>query len=279
MNVVVLRLCGFILSLLIVINSETQTIHSSQQIPYIDLGTCSRNFINAFSFTNNQSVLSSQQSLNAGAFDERRFALAELNFCMFALSFPAASGGIGLELNYFGFADYNESKIGIAYGRKLGKIIDAGIQLDYHLFHISGYGNAGAVNFEMGIFLHPAEKITIGLHASNPVGGKIGKNSGEKIASVYKYAMGYEVSNETCISVEIIKEEDRPLYANIGLQYFFAKQFFACIGIETSTASPFGGLGLKWKNIRVDISTRYHPELGFSPALSVVFFTKNEDKN
>jgi len=274
-----LRFCRWVLSIISVVHSDAQAIHSPQNLAYSTLGTYSQNFKNAFSFISNQSALSSQRSIVAGAYAERKFALEELNFCVFALSFPAASGGLGLELNYFGFADYNESKIGLGYGRRLGKMVDAGIQLDYHLFHVAGYGNAGTINFEAGIFLHPVEKVTIGLHVFNPVGGKLGKNPGEKLASIYKYGLGYEVSQEACLSLEVIKEEDRPVYAHIAVQYFFDRQFFAGAGIETATASPFGGLGLKWKNIRLDISAEYHPQLGFSPALWFVVFVKSEDKN
>jgi len=181
-----------------------------------------------------------------------------------------------IQMNYFGFAAYNESKLGIAYGKKLGNIVDAGIQFDYNFFHISGYGNANAINAEAGIILHPSEKINIGLHIYNPFGGEIGKNKSERMASVFRIGIGYEASQQVCIHVEIIKEENIPVNVNAGLQYAFAKQFFAGIGIETSSGSPYGGAGLHWKNFRIDVEVDYHLQLGFTPAVVFLFQGKNK---
>ena len=50
---------------------------------------------------------------------------------------------------------------------------------------IAGYGSAGTVNFEAGAIFHFSERFHLGLHIYNPVGGKFGKNTDEKLASVY----------------------------------------------------------------------------------------------
>jgi len=202
--------------------------------------------------------------------------LEELNFYLFALSFPAVSGAIGMQMNYFGFAGYNESKLGIAYGKRLGKIVDIGIQFNYNLFHISGYGNTGIINEEVGILFHPDEKINIGLHVYDPFGGAFKKNIGERLASEYQFGIGYEASQQVCVHVEIIKEENKPVYVNTGLQYIFSKQFFAGMGIETSTAAPYGGAGLRWRNLRIDLTVSYHLQLGFTPGLAVFLESKNK---
>jgi len=265
-----------VLSIIISYGCSAQAVHYPVQIPYISLGAYSGNFTDAFSFTCNQAILSSQKSISVGLYTERRFALKELNFYSLALSFPVTSGFIGIQLNYFGYTAYNESKLGIAYGKKLGKIADIGIQFDYNLIHITGYGNTIALNGEAGILLHPAEKINIGLHVYNPFGGNLGKNTGERLASIYKFALGYEASQQVCIHVEIIKEENIPVHVNAGLQYCFVKQFFAGVGIETSSTSPYGCAGLRWKNIRVDLAATYHLQLGFTPAVVFLFQGKNK---
>jgi hypothetical protein len=266
-----------ILSSIISTVCKTQTVYHQAQIPYTSLGAYSRNFTDAFSFTCNQAILSSRKNITAGLYSEKRFALKELNFYSFVFAFPIPSGGIGIQMNYFGFADYNESKLGIAYGKKLGNMVDIGIQFDYNLFHISGYGNSTAINGEAGVVFHPAEKITVGLHVYNPFGGVINKNAGEKMASIFRFGIGYEASRQICMHVEIIKEENIPVNVNAGFQYAFAKQFFAGIGIETSSTSPYGCAGLHWKNFRIDLEVSYHLQLGFTPG--IVFFFELKSKN
>ena len=257
---------------------NAQTIHPPQPIPYLTSGTYSDHFTDVFSFTHNSSTLSSLQGISAGVYNERRFLLKELSFYSLALGFPTGSAGIGVQMDYFGFAGYNQSKIGLAYGMKLNKTVSVGLQFDYNLFHISGYGNSSAINFEAGICMHPGGKFTIGLQVFNPVGGKLKKGTDEKLASIYQTGIGYEASKQVLICIEIIKEEDRPVNVNLGLKYIFANCFFAGIGIETATASPYGGAGWHWKNFRVDIAAAYHLQLGFTPSLILVIEIKEKNQ-
>src|SRR5580765_5315139 len=221
-----------IVNIIIYSGGWAQGIHYPAQVPYLSLGAYSSNFANAFSFTRNQAILSSRKSISAGVYAERRFGLQEMNFYSLTLSGPFLSGAVGTQLNYFGFGGYSESAIGIAYGRKLGKMIDIGIQFNYNLFHITGYGSTSAINGEIGFLLHPAEKINIGIHVYNPFGGSLAKNAGERLASIYRFAISYDASQQVCMHVEIIKEENMPVHVNTGLQYIFSRQFFAGLGIE-----------------------------------------------
>jgi hypothetical protein len=97
-----------------------------------------------------------------------------------------------VKAGYYGFSDYNESQIGLAYGRKLGSKVDVGVQFNYNAIRISSYGNSSAVNFEIGTVLHLTERLHAGVHVYNPAGGKFGKNQQEKLASVYTAGVGYE---------------------------------------------------------------------------------------
>jgi hypothetical protein len=265
-----------IISLLLYNCSLAQTIHSPVQPQYVQFGAYSKNFQDAFSFVSNQASLSSSKQACAGAYSEQRFLLKELNLSTIAVAVPLKSGGVGFQANYFGVSDYNESQVGIAYAKKLGSMVDIGVQFNYYMLRIAGYGSYNTVNFEIGTIFHPTEKLHLGLHAYNPVGGKFGKNSSEKLASVYKAGFGYEASKQVFISAEIIKEENKPVNVNAGLQYVFAKQFFVRTGIATESGSPYAGAGLHWKNLRLDVAVSYHPQLGFSPGLMLVYYFKND---
>jgi hypothetical protein len=122
----------------------------------------------------------------------------------------------------------------------------------------------------LGAIVHLSEKINAGVHVYNPVGGKLGKSGDEKLASVYKFGLCYDASENFFVSIESIKEEDKPLNITGGIQYQFEKKFFARAGFVSDTGSGFGGVGAAWKNIRVDVAVNYHPQLGFSPGLSFI---------
>ena len=100
------------------------------------------------------------KNASAGVYGERRFLLNELSLYQLAIAVPTKSGNFGIKAGYFGFSDYNESQMGLAYARKLGSKVDIGVQFNYNGIQISGYGNSSAINFEIGTVLHLTDKLT-----------------------------------------------------------------------------------------------------------------------
>ncbi len=179
---------------------------------------------------------------------------------------------------YYGFSDYNETQIGLAYGRKLGTKVDIGAQFNYNAIRISGYGNASAINFEFGTILHLTEKMHTGIHANNPVGGKFGKNEEEKLPSVYTIGLGYDASEKFFFGAEVVKEEDQPVSVNAGLQYKFIQQLHARMGFSSATSTAWIEVGLNLRSFRIDISSNIHQQLGLTPGLLLLFhFNKKEN--
>jgi hypothetical protein len=255
-----------------------QTVRRPVAALYTGLGAYSINHVDVFSFTNNQASLAQIKNVSAGVYGERRFMLDELSLYQLAVAVPTNSGNFGVKAGYFGFSEYNESQIGLAYGRKLGTKLDVGVQFNYNNVQISGYGNATAVNFEIGTILHLTDKLNAGIHAYNPVGGKFGKNEEEKLASVYTVGFGYEASEKFFVSAEIEKEEDQPVNVNAGMQYRFLSQLLARAGIATNTSNVYAGVGLFLKTFRIDVVASYHPQLGITPGLLLIYsFSKKEN--
>ena len=266
-----LLLFGFFLN-----SASAQSLRYTLAQPYISLSAYSMQQNDPLSFTGNQAALAQSKNAGIGLFGERRFLLGETSAYTLAASLPTRLGNFGIQLNYAGFKNFSENKIGLAYARKLGKVVDIGVQFNYYGYRIPSYGNASTINFEMGALLHLTDKLNAGIHVYNPVGGKLGKDSEEKIASAYKFGLGYDASEKFFISAEIIKEEDKAVNVIAGLQYQFAKQFFAKAGFISESGTPYAGAGVGWKNLRLDISSSYHPQLGFSPGLLLIMNFKSK---
>ncbi|HWC53035.1 MAG TPA: hypothetical protein VG676_05585 [Chitinophagaceae bacterium] len=270
-------LAGFLL-FLVAVTAESQVIRRPVAAPYIGLGAYSKRHQDIFSFTSNQAALAQLSNAAIGVYGERRFLLNDLNNYTAALALPTSSGNFGLKTGYFGSSDYNETQIGLAYGRKMGEKVDIGAQFNYNAIRISGYGSSSAVSFEIGTVLHATEQLHIGIHANNPVGGKFGKDQEEKLPSVYSFGIGYDASEKFYFSTEIVKEEDQPVNVNVGIQYKLLPQLLARAGMETATSSAWAGIGISWKVFRIDVTTTYHPELGVSPGL-LMLFNFNQKEN
>ncbi len=247
-----------------------QSLRYPVALPYTALSAYNHVQSDPFSFTSNQAALAGVKQPMIGVFGERRFMLDATGAYRLAAVMPTHQGGFGLQLDYAGFSNFSESRIGLAYGRSLGSAVDLGIQFNYYGYRIPVYGNASACYVEGGAIFHASERWEAGIHVYNPIGGKLGKAPDEKLASEFSAGLGYEISPDLFAGIEVVKEEDRYLYLVSGIQYRFADSFFVRAGLVSDTGSLFAGVGAGWNKLRVDLSASYHPVLGFSPGILFV---------
>jgi hypothetical protein len=254
--------------------TNAQSLRKPVSASYIGLGAYSVHHLDVFSISSNQAALAQIKNPSAGFYGEKRFLLAETNLYSAIIAVPTKEGNFAFQADYFGYKNYNESQLGIAYARSVGKKLDLGIKFNYYSFRIPGFESPSTVNFEIGVICRFTEKLNAGIHFYNPVGGRLSKTENDKLSSIYSFGMGYEASDNFLVSAEIVKQEGLPVNVNAGVQYNFAKQFFARFGIASQNGSPYGGAGVSWKNFRLDISASYHPQLGLSPGLMLIMNLK-----
>jgi len=247
------------------------------------LGNASVTLCDFWSVHNNQAGLASFENIAVGFYYENRYLLKELSLKSGAFILPTKSGVFGLSYNHFGYSLYNESKLGLAYGRSFGKYFSAGIQLDYlHTKIAEDYGSKSTFTFEIGIRSNLSEKLTIACHVFNPIGAKISKDLDEKIPVIIKLGASYAISEKLLIAIEIEKDlEYKPLIRG-GIEYKIIEQAFVRIGYSTlpstsgsdsfSIASVYSfGFGLNFKKLAIDVSSTVHQVLGWSPQVSMIY--------
>jgi hypothetical protein len=250
---------------------QCQPTRSPLQARYTTPVVYSKNFTDAFSGSYNQAALARVKTAAAGIFGERRFLLKELsNFCA-VMAWPLKRGGLGLAARYFGGEQFNSTQIGLGYGKQLHEKIDIGLQVNYNSMRLAGYGSDATLNFEAGGLFHLTDKLHLGMHVYNPVGGRFGEFNNEKLAAVYTIGLGYDVSAAVAFCIEIIKEEDQPITINAGMQYSFAHHLYARLGMASGSGSYFCGLGIQWKLCRIDMASSWQPQLGFTPGIMLLF--------
>lgn len=258
-------------------SAKAQTLQHPLLSPYTGLGAYSSGHTDVFSFTNNQASLAGLKNFSAGLFGERRFMISELNNYVAVAGMPTTSGNFGLEATYAGFTDYNETKIGLAYARSMGKKVDIGAQFNYNGIRIAGYGDASTVSFELGTILHITDKLHAGVQLNNPIGGKFGKEQ-EKLPSVYSLGIGYEASEKFLLSAEVEKEEKQPINVNAGFQYRFIPQLQVRAGVSSAASIVWAGVGIRLNAVQIDVTSNYHPQLGVTPGLMLVFDLKKQQQ-
>jgi len=233
-------------------------------------GAYSKHFADVFSFCSNPAALGNTTVGAVGVANELKFLLDAPGSYTIAASLPISLGGIGINCNHSGFDVYKETRAGLAYGKCLGPVA-IGAQFNYTSISIAGYGKVSVIHFDLGTIWQVSEKLYSGIRIKNPIGGKFGSIGNEKLAFDYTIGLGYEASESVFISTEIIKEEDRSVNVLLSLNYRLDNKFYLRGGISTATTSPWLSGGLAWKNIRVDITSSFHPQLGITPGLSLIY--------
>ncbi len=261
----------FSLLLLKLIYCNGQQFKTAVGAPYLGLSAYTTHGLTVLGATSNQASLAGLKHAGVGLYAEQRFGLSEVkNFAM-SIAVPTRSGTIGVQLNRYGGTSYNENQVGIAYAKALSSKVSVGGKVNYYNQTISGlYGSASTVNFEAALLIHLTSKLTSGISVYNPVASKYGINKEEKLNSIYKFGLGYDVSDKVAITAEATKEENEKVNIISAVEYQFINQFFAKVGFASAANTLYAAAGVTlWNKLRIDCSVSHHQQLGFSPGIIV----------
>ncbi len=267
---------GIFFGVFIMVMGKAQVFHSPVRSVYLTGGAYSAQFTDAFSFTGNPAVLGSAKSFRAAFSSERRWMLKELDYYRMVCSFPAGRGGMGFMFHYTGNSDYNETAFTMSYGKDLGRIA-LGLEFGYDIDHVAGYGNKPGGSALLGLRFHPSEKIYAGFAFSASLFGRTEKKNPEKGSGKYTMGFGYEASPLVFLSIQLEKEAGIPINIIGCIDYRWSDQFYASLGIEGISTSPYLKAGWKKNRLTIEIFTAYHLALGFTPG--IVFFWEGKNKS
>jgi hypothetical protein len=269
----------FLLILFILtINSSPQASPEHQPVGArtISLGGVSLLPADFWSVFNNQAGIATQTNWGIGfAYDSYLGLDKNLSLKSGALLIPTNSGTFGLSMNYYGYSAYHQDKIGLAYGKSLGKIFHVGLQLDYLALSIGdGYGKDHALTFEIGILAILSDKLQIASHIYNPFLVKLGKLNPEIQPALLKFATSYQIDETLLLLAEYEQNIQGHGILKFGMEYQLIKQIQVRLGLSTNPNLFSFGFGLHLNAFQLDFGTSYHQILGFSPKVSLYYKIK-----
>jgi len=236
------------------------------------LGGASVALVDFWSLQNNQAGLAFYKHAAAGAYFENRFLVKELSLQSAGAVVPVKSGVFGLKLSYFGYSQYNESKVGLAYARRLSEKIAVGVQLDYLLTAFgNNYGKKGLVTFELGILSNINEHLSVGAHIFNPINAKISEYADERLPAIIRLGASYAFDDKLMVTAEVEKDTGFDPMAKFGVEYRIIDEIYVRGGIASNPGLYSFGFGLNLKNLKLDFSTSVHQVTGYSPQISMIY--------
>ncbi|MCK5857391.1 MAG: hypothetical protein KAG64_07870 [Bacteroidales bacterium] len=225
-----------------------------------------------WSVNNNQAGLGFAEGSGVGFYYDNHFLIKELSLNQLSAVFKTKRGGFGLNVSYFGYGQYNEKKIGLAYGMKLGKRFALGVQMDYlHTFIAENYGSKSMFTFEIGLMTKITDELTLGAHVYNPIRTQISEYNDERLPTLLKLGLNWDLAKDFTAAIEAESDMNNPLILRAGLEYNIMDLMYARIGVSNNPNVFSFGVGLYLGGFKLDFASSMHQVLGYSPQISASY--------
>lgn len=230
-----------------------------------------------WSLFHNQAGLGYQEHAWIGVHHENRFITSELNFSALGGIVPVKSGALGLSIKRLGFSEFNQTKVGLAYGMKLAPTLSAGIQLNaHHLYFAGEYGSTTAFSAEGGIIYTPANNFSVGVHVINPTRSRLYDE--ERIPTLLNLGLSYQLSEVLMVSAGAEKNLDADFSFKAGIEFVPINSFYLRAGMASNPSLLSFGLGYKISAIQIDMAFTRHEYLGYTPHFSLAYTFGDKSK-
>jgi long-subunit fatty acid transport protein len=201
---------------------------------------------------------------------EMRFGVTEIKPIGCAFIMPTSSSFLGFSFQNLTVDSYRESKLGVAYARRLTSKFNIGVQMDYEQLKIDAYGSAHLLNINLGFQTLIFKDLALAASLFNPIAMKVGES--EKAPSVFRLGLGYSINPKTLLCLETEKDIATTASFKLGFAYKVIETLTLRCGYRTTPSVFSFGLGYKInKDITVDCALANHAYLGFTPALNLCY--------
>jgi hypothetical protein len=232
----------------------------------------------------NPAGLVGMKEMKAGVFVERRFLLNQLNHgaAGFAMPFKERHAA-GIQFSGFGFGDYSDANVALAYAGQVIEQLSLGVRVNYKRTSIANYGAQGALVIDAGLNALLAKGLTVGFSVSNTNQARLKKDideqiPDEQIPTTLDFGLAYQASDKVLVVLDLQKQVNFAYSFRGGVEYAILPILTARVGVSTAPVTMNAGLGLKIKQLELDISNSYHELIGYTPALSLSYkFGKKEE--
>ena len=226
-----------------------------------------------WSIQNNQAGMAGINRLTIGISYQDQFGMNELAQRSVAVIAPLKWGVGGLSMHYFGFSLYSETKIGVAFARSLGTHFRFGLQLDYlQTKYGEHYGKTQDITFEMGLQADLTHDLRLGMWIFNPVSLKQAAYQQQALPIVFRFGLAYSFSKSLLVTAEAEKNSFiNQIVIRSGVEYEINHRFTFRLGFGTYQEIFSMGLGIHLGHLQLDLASRMHASLGFSPQASIQY--------
>lgn len=232
-----------------------------------------------WAYHHNPGATASIKSLSFGAFYETRFLTKELQTQALAVAIPLKVGVISVGAQLFGYEQYRNTRAGLGYSMKFTDYLQVGVQGNVQSLRLGGnYGSAFSGTMEAGILSKISEKWSVGISVLN-IGRQRIKPLTDRFATVMRVGVHFKPSKRVSILAEVEKQVITKISFKGAVEYRPIDALFIRIGAHSGPMEFAFGVGYFVKGFSIDLGSKYHPTLGWSPNFGLNYQFKEKIKN
>ncbi len=222
-----------------------------------------------YSLTANPAGLAGLTHIAITVNDQRHFFTPDITTQAALLGMPTRPGTWGLLVRRYGMGGaYHDTKAGLAFARRFGPRLSAGMLASYHQLYIPKYLSVYSFTVDMGIQYHFERGSTIGLQYTNVGAADYGATVYGTIPSLIKVGFSYPLAAVTLAADLAYRFEDS-LSGHLGVAYWLGDIVCLRGGLSVNPMQQHAGFGFRWQRFMFDTAATFHPQLGVSPQIGV----------
>jgi len=215
----------------------------------------------------NPGAVAQVKSFSAGIYYDSRFLTKELQTQALAIAAPLKKGVIMGGAQLFGYKEYKHTRIGLGYAMQLTDHFSAGIQANFQQLRFNeNYGSVISGTAEAGFLAKINERWDIGFSIMNIGRQRIGGLE-DRFNSVMRFGSSFSPSKQVKCIGEVQKDVIYPISFRGALEYLPVESLVIRLGAQTGPTNFAFGIGYQNSAIHVDLGTKYHQQLGWSPCI------------
>lgn len=208
------------------------------------------------------------KNLQATATAEQRFGISDLTMANIGAAYGRNAGGFGIQLGSFGFDAYNETRLGLAYGRQLTDNFSIGAEFAAFATSTEGYASTFDITFGLGAQLRIIPELSVGARVFSPA--RTERLPDEYLPQLIALGVTYQPTDQLLINTEVHLDTNHPARFRGGLEYLPAEQLSIRLGVATEATELSFGLGYKvLEKLDLSAGAVWHEVLGVWPTVGV----------
>ncbi len=224
----------------------------------------------------NPSNLSFQDQSSINISYSNDYLCKELSSLQVAFLMPNKVVDCSAILTYYGYTNYNEIHCGLSVSKLLVGNFSLGVRVFYYrLDYIGNEDVINRVSADIGLSFRIVDNLDISMLLTNPIRVGYTSDLSKYYLPIYMaLGVNYSPTDKLKVQAEVAKDTNYPIEGKLALAYNPIESFDVRVGVCSSPFIPTLGVGLNMKNFNLDIASSYHPELGFSPSVGIVYIFK-----